>query len=157
MFTILIVDYNRADRTGIQGLTDWDELGIKVVGLAIDGEDGYKQAMQLRPDFVLTDVAMPVKDGLKMTQKIKEELPETKFIFMSCFDDYDYLKSGINLEVYGYILKPIDLTELTGSLRKVKQLKQQELEKHQSDEQLRKRIQESMPVLQVQLIPNFMS
>lgn len=157
MFTILIVDDNRADRLGIRGLIDWEQLGIEVAGLAVDGEDGYKQAMQVRPDFILTDVAMPVMDGLKMTQKIKEELPETKFIFMSCFDDFDYLKSAINLEVYGYILKPIDLTELTESLLKVKHVKEQELEKTQSDELLRRRIQESMPVLQEQLIRDLLS
>ncbi|MBP1993668.1 response regulator [Paenibacillus eucommiae] len=157
MFSILIVDDNYSDRIGIHGLIEWDQLGIEVVGLAVDGADGYKQAVQLRPDFILTDVAMPVMDGLKMTQHIKEELPDTKFIFMSCFDDFDYLKGAINLEVYGYILKPIDLSELTDSLYKVKQLRELELEKEQSDQNLRKRIQESMPVLQEQLIRDLLS
>jgi two-component system response regulator YesN len=111
MFTILIVDDNRADRLGIRGLIDLEQLGIEVAGLAVDGEDGYKQAMQVRPDFILTDVAMPVMDGLK---------------------------------------------KLTESLLKV-HLKERELEKTQSDELLRRRIQESMPVLQEQLIRDLLS
>lgn len=49
MFTILIVEDNRADRLGIRGLTDWEQLGNEVAGLAVDGEDGYKQAVQVRP------------------------------------------------------------------------------------------------------------
>jgi len=157
MFTILIVDDNKSDRIGIQGIINWDELGIQVVGLAVDGSDGYQKALSLRPDFILTDVAMPVMDGLKMTQKIKEELPDTKFIFMSCFEDFEYLKGAINLEVYGYILKPIDLDELTNSLLKVKQLKLLELEKEQNDQNLKKRVQESLPVLREQLIRDLLS
>ncbi|MCD9023822.1 response regulator transcription factor [Cohnella silvisoli] len=157
MFTILIVDDNKSDRIGIKGLIDWEHLGIEVVGLAVDGSDGYKQALDLQPDFILTDVAMPVLDGLKMTQKIKAELPETKFIFMSCFDDFDYVKGAVNLEVNGYILKPIDLTELNEALQKVKQLKQFELDKEQNEHNLRRRIQESLPVLQEQLIRDLLT
>lgn len=152
MFSILIVDDNRADREGIKGLIDWESLGIYVVGMAIDGLEGYKQAMELKPDFILTDVAMPVMDGIKMTQKVKAELPQTKFIFMSCFDDFEYLKGAINLEVYGYILKPINLTELTNTIIKVKSLKQSELEKKQNEEELVKQLNESKPILQEQFI-----
>ncbi len=152
MSTILIVDDNPSDRKGIHGLIDWASLQIEVVGLAIDGLDGYRQAVERKPDFVLTDVSMPVLDGIKMTQKIKAELPETKFIFMSCFDDYEYLKGAIDLEVYGYILKPIDLQELTETIEKVKHIKLMEAEKKQNEQQLRQQLQESMPLLQEQLI-----
>jgi Response regulator containing CheY-like receiver domain and AraC-type DNA-binding domain len=152
MFSILIVDDNISDREGIKGLINWEILGIEVIGLAVDGLDGYKKAVELRPDFILTDVAMPVMDGIKMTQKVKAEIPKTKFIFMSCFDDFEFLKGAINLEVYGYILKPIDLLELTNAIEKIKNLRQAELEKEQNDEELKKQLKESMPILQEQFI-----
>lgn len=150
MFTILIVDDSLSDQAGIKGLIDWDLLGVKVAGQAMDGLEGYRQALELKPDFILTDVAMPVMDGIKMTQKVKADLPQTKFIFMSCFDDFEYLKGAIDLEVYGYILKPIDLLELTNAIEKVKKLKQAELEKEHNNEELKKQIQKSMPILQEQ-------
>jgi len=152
MFSILIVDDNKFDREGIKGLIDWESLGIEVVGMAVDGLDGYKQAIGLKPDFILADVSMPVMDGIKMTQKIKAELPQTKFIFMSCFDDFEYLKGAIDLEVYGYILKPINLNELTDAIIKVKSIKQAELEKKQNEDELIKQLNESKPVLQEQFI-----
>lgn len=151
MFSILIVDDNHSDRVGIRGLIDWDALGVEVAGMAVDGLEGYDMAMRLRPDFVLTDVSMPVLDGIGMTEKIKAELPDTKFIFMSCFDDFEYLKGAISLEVYGYILKPIHLAELTAAISKVVQLKREELDKARDQLLLRKRVQESLPVLREQL------
>ncbi|MCD9023856.1 response regulator [Cohnella silvisoli] len=152
MFSILIVDDNVSDRAGIIELMDWEALEIEVAGLAVDGLEGYQQAIERQPDFILTDVSMPVLDGIKMTEMIKAELPDTKFIFMSCFDDFEYLKDAINLEVYGYILKPINLAELTSTIEKVIKLKQAEMDRAHDDHILRKQIQESMPVLQEQLI-----
>ena len=148
MFSVLIVEDNISDREGIKGLIDWGKLGIEVAGLAVDGFDGYNQAINLRPDFILTDVAMPVMDGIEMTRKLKAELPQTKFIFMSRFDDLEFLKNAIHLEVYGYILKPIDLSELTDAMEKIRNLRQSELEREQYEEKLKKQIKESMPVLQ---------
>ncbi|BBH24255.1 DNA-binding response regulator [Paenibacillus baekrokdamisoli] len=152
MFSILIVDDNISDRVGIKRLIDWEALNIEVIGLAVDGLEGYQQAVELLPDFILTDVSMPVLDGIKMTEKIKAELPDIKFIFMSCFDDFEYLKDAISLEVHGYILKPINLAELTSTIEKVIKLKQAEMDKVHDDHMLRRQIQESMPVLQEQLI-----
>lgn len=157
MFSILIVDDSISDREGIKGLIDWEALGIDVIGVAVDGLDGYNLAIKLKPDMILTDVAMPVMDGIKMTQKIKAVLQQTKFIFMSCFDDFEFLKGAINLDVYGYILKPIDLSELTEAIEKVKDLIQYEIDREQNEVKLRKQIQESKPILQERFIKDLLS
>ncbi len=147
MFSILIVEDNISDREGIKGLIAWEKLGIEVVGAAVDGVDGYNQAIRLRPDFILTDIAMPVMDGIKMTQKLRLELPHIKFIFMSCFDDFEFLKNAIDFEVCGYILKPVDLAELTAVLEKTRNLRQSELERELNEEKLKMQIKESLPML----------
>jgi two-component system response regulator YesN len=150
MFTILIVDDNRSDRVGLKDLVKWEQLGIKVVDLAVNGVQGIEKAILHKPDFILTDVAMPLMDGLKMAEKISINLPDTKFIFMSCFDEFKYVKKAMTLKAYGYVLKPIGLEELTSVLVTMTNVKQDELEKIKNDMKLKERIAESIALLKEQ-------
>lgn len=152
MFSVLIVDDNPNDRKGIIGLISWDDLEITVAGVASNGREGYEKAMELKPDFVLTDVAMPYLNGIEMTNKIKTELPDTKFIFMSCFDDVSYLQSAINLEVSAYVLKPIEIDELINAIKKIKIVRKNEMSKGENEQELKKLLKESLPLLQEQFV-----
>ncbi|MCD9021616.1 response regulator [Cohnella silvisoli] len=147
MYSILIVDDNPSDRLGITKLMDWDALGIRVVGSAFDGQDGYEKAVQLRPDIILTDISMPRMDGIEMTRLLQERLPDTKFIFMSCHDDFSYLKVAIDLRVNGYALKPIEIADLYRDLDKVRKTIQSELDQEQRELQQRNQLDQSLPVL----------
>lgn len=119
MYRMLVVDDNDFDREGVCNLVDWKALGIEVVGTAINGEDGYAKAMELSPDFILTDVSMPRMNGIQMTKKIIKTNPGIRFIYMSCFDEFDYVQNAINLDVCDYVLKPVDLTKLEEAAKKV--------------------------------------
>lgn len=152
MFSILIVDDNLSDREGVRDLIDWKGLGVEVAGFAANGIEGYKKAMEIKPDFVLTDVAMPLMDGLKMAEKIKSELPFTKFIFMSCFDEFNFVKEAMKVDAFGYVLKPIDLNELTEAVRKIISIAQSEKDNKRFYEELKQRITESMPILREQFL-----
>lgn len=155
MFSILIVDDNPNDRKGIIGLINWNELDITIVGVAGNGHEGYEKAIELKPDFILTDIAMPRMNGIEMTDKIKTELHDTKFIFMSCFDDVEYLQSAINLEVSAYVLKPINLGELLNAIKKIMGLRISEINKQKNEYELKKLLEESLPLLQEQFINEF--
>jgi two-component system response regulator YesN len=150
MLTILIVDDNPLDLNGVRDLIDWDGLGIQVVGVASDGEEGYSKAKELRPDIILTDVDMPVLDGLKMTEMIQKNVSNTKFVFMSCFDDFNYIKDAMDLDAFRYVLKPIKLEELSAVILKIKHVIELEVNKDRVQERLQQQLQVSLPVLQEQ-------
>ncbi|MDO4275437.1 MAG: response regulator [Eubacteriales bacterium] len=93
---------------------------FEVVGKAQTGSQAYELIEQLTPDVVITDIRMPVMDGITLLTKVREQFPLTKFIITSGFSDFDYARSAINLKVSDYLLKPIDPDELKTVLLKIK-------------------------------------
>lgn len=114
---LLLVDDEQFTRDGILSITPWRELGIDEVLTACDGEEGLEKALALCPDIILTDVKMPRMDGVNMSFKIRESLPECSIIFMSGYADKEYLKSAIRLSAINYIEKPFHPKELQSTLR----------------------------------------
>ena len=109
MYKLLIVDDNQHEIRGIEKLPCWKQFGFDKILSAENGRDGLELALAEKPLLVITDVQMPLMDGLTMSQKIYEKLPDTKFIFMSCFDDSEYVRGAIDVNAYGYVLKPFSI------------------------------------------------
>ena len=152
MLKAIIVDDNDSDLYGIRDFVDWNNLEIEVVALAHNGEEGLKQAIIHRPDIILTDIAMPIMDGLQMLALIRDVLPSMKVIIMSSYDDFEYAKSAINYHVSAYILKPVNLNELTDILVQVKNERIQEIETKQNEYILKQRLHYSLPALREQFL-----
>lgn len=113
--------------------------------MARNGQDGYEKALKYNTPLILTDIAMPIMDGLEMANKILEEMPETKFIFMSCYDDTAYIRESMNHNAYGYLLKPINLEKLVETVKKMLKVKQNETEIVENMQQLKQTVKESVP------------
>lgn len=123
-YSVMIVDDCVEDINGIKKYIDWDKLECEVVETANNGEAGLEKALDIRPNIIISDVSMPKLSGIDMIQKLSGELPNTQFIFISCFDKSEFLKDAIDNNVSSYIFKPINLKELTNAIEKsVKKLK----------------------------------
>ena len=119
MYKLLIVDDNNRERVGISKLPLWRELGFDTILTAKNGKVGYEIAMAESPFLVVADVSMPIMDGLTMAKKIREHYPETRFIFVSCFDDSQYIREAFDVDAFGYILKPVNLEKLKLVVEKI--------------------------------------
>ena len=93
---------------------------FEVIGTAQTGKQAYELVAELTPDVVITDIKMPVMDGIELLTKVREHHPLTKFVITSGFSDFDYAKSAISLKVTDYLLKPIDPEELANALLRIK-------------------------------------
>ena len=157
MLKVLIVDDNQFDREGIQDNIDWARFNISKIYTATNGKEGYDQALSLLPDIIILDISMPVMNGLEMVQKLKDVSFSCKYIIMSCHDKFSFAKTAIELSVCRYILKPIQLTELTDCLdQTVKQISDERAHKINMDE-LKEKLLASIPALQSDLLREMIS
>ncbi|MFC4597729.1 response regulator [Cohnella hongkongensis] len=116
----VVVDDEGYARKGLIGLVPWAKLGFEVVGEAEDGEDAYAFIDEHRPDVVITDIRMPVMDGLELIRQVRESgNRETRFIIISGYGDFKYAQQAVRYGVEDYLLKPIDENELAGTLERI--------------------------------------
>ena len=95
------------------------DLFFDKVDVAVDGEEGLKKYQNGNYDIVFTDISMPKIDGLKLTEKIKEINPNQKVVIISAYNTSDYLLRAIELNVDGFILKPVNINQFTSTIKKV--------------------------------------
>lgn len=107
MYKLLFADDEVILRDGIQSIIEWKSLGIELVGVAEDGKEALEIALRECPDIVITDILMPFMDGLELTRRLRDTLPDTKIIILSGYDEFKYAQAAINYKVYSYLLKPI--------------------------------------------------
>ena len=106
-------------RDGIKNHIDWEKEGIEFVGEASDGELAYPMILEKKPDILITDIKMPFMDGLELSELVKKELPDTKIIILSGYDEFAYAQKAVSLGVTEYLLKPISPAKLKESIRSV--------------------------------------
>ncbi len=115
---VLLTDDHTLFRQGVRTLLS-GESDLEVVGEAVSAEDSVALARQLRPDVVLMDIGMPGMSSFEATRRIRKERSETKVIFLSMYDDEDYLAESMEIGASGYILKESPADQLVTAIREV--------------------------------------
>lgn len=119
MYKVLIIDDSKRDINGLINHINWEKYNCVVVGTALNGLEGIELARETEPDIIVTDICMPLIDGIELTKKVNEILPEAEYIYISCFDDSEFLKSALDNDVVAYIYKPINIELFNEALNKV--------------------------------------
>lgn len=118
---LLIVDDEILIRQGIKHYVNWEQEGFEIVGEAAHGQEALDLIEVVKPDFIITDIVMPIMDGEELTRIVKEKYPHIEVIVLSSFGDFDYVRSTFQNGVLDYILKPkLDAESLLAVLRKMK-------------------------------------
>ena len=147
MYTLLLVDDEEDVIQVIAKKVKWEELGFLVVGHANNGIKALEMLEEIQPDVVMTDIKMPYMDGLELCGHIRERYPATKIVLFTGFDDFEYAKEAVHLEIEEYILKPLNATEITGVFDKLKKKLDQEINEKRSADLLKKYYEDSLPLL----------
>src|SRR5690348_17549482 len=100
----LLVDAHTLFPQGVPRLLE-GEADFEVVGEASDAGDSVEKARELRPDIVLMDIGMPGLSSFEAARQIRKNRPETKILFLTMYEDEDYLVQCLEVGAAGYVLK----------------------------------------------------
>ena len=120
----------------IRKLGRFEELGIEIVDECRDGEEAYRSILKNRPDFVLTDIQMPLLDGLELIEKVQPDVPETLFVLISGYRYFEYARTAIQLSAVDYLLKPINEDQLNALLERLCRLTDERRRQRRDSESL---------------------
>jgi two-component system, response regulator YesN len=145
MHTVMLVDDEMFVRKGLRNLIDWESLGYAVIDEADNGEDALTLIKSKKPDLVITDIRMPVLDGLELIGQTLKLHPDTSFIIISGYNDFSYAQQAVRYGIHDFILKPIDEEELTETLKRLSsKIARNKLLGNQRADLLKERIVESL-------------
>ncbi len=114
-FTVLYAE----DEIGVrQNVSEMLSLFFKRVYLAKDGMEAYELFLEKKPDLIITDIKMPLMDGIELAKKIREKDHKAQILIISAYTEIDYMLEAIELSLVRYIVKPITETKLVEALDK---------------------------------------
>ena len=119
MYKVLLVDDEYMITEGLKRLIPFDKWDMEVVATANHADDALDYVREHPVDIVISDVNMPDKTGLEMIGEMKDLLPDAYYILLSGYQEFDYVKKAMNLNVVDYLVKPVDKVELGHLLEKI--------------------------------------
>jgi len=119
MRSLLIVDDEKNIRVGLKSMIDREFIGAYAFHFAADGEEALQVLDEADIDLVITDIRMPVMDGITLIHRLQEREPRPDVLILSGYDDFQYAKAAIRFDVKEYLLKPIVREELFRVLRRL--------------------------------------
>lgn len=117
MKKVMLVEDEEFILQGIKNIIDWEALEMTIVHMAHDGIDALACWEKEEVDIVVSDISMPRMNGLDLMERLREKSKRVRFIILTGYDEFEYARAAIHLEVENYILKPIDEEQLEKSLQ----------------------------------------
>lgn len=117
---ILLVEDDFIVRKGIVCSLDWDAYGLEICGEAANGRQALERMEEVRPDILITDIRMPIMDGLELAKRVREKYRQIKIVILSGYDDFEYARQAIRIGVQEYLLKPVDADKLLEIISRLK-------------------------------------
>lgn len=144
--SLCIIDDIKSVVDGLAAM-NWEEQGIRVAGVSSNGEEGLTLINGLRPDLVITDIRMPIMDGLSMLRLVLEENPSCKVILISGYADFEYAQQAVQLGAFDFVVKPFTEEDMMSAVLRAKAEVMEERSKRISLREMENKLRESMPAL----------
>lgn len=118
MDKLIIVDDEEWVRYFIAHGIKWRKFGLQIAGEGENGKQGLELCRTHRPAVLITDIRMPGLDGVALFRTVHRELPQTRVLVLSGYDDFEYAREAIREDVFDYLLKPVSREVLEEAVAK---------------------------------------
>jgi len=112
MYKMMIVEDNILTLDNLSRCLDWREHGFDTVTCLPSSLDAWDLAQKVKYDIVISDIRMPDMDGIELLSRIRRLYPDTCFVLLTAFHEFEYAKRAIELGVMSFLLKPVNIHEL---------------------------------------------
>lgn len=114
---VMLIEDEELILEGLKNIIDWEELSLTVAYTAANGQEALELLKQNQPDIIVTDISMPVMNGLEFLTELRKTDNRTRCIILTGYEEFEYARKAIQLDVEDYILKPIDEEKLVQVLK----------------------------------------
>lgn len=152
MYKVLLADDEKVILHGISTLVDWEKLGTRLIGTALDGEMALEMIEREPPDIVISDIKMSGMDGLRLIREVRQRYPHIRFIILSGYEQFDFAKQAMEYGVKHYLLKPCNERKIADVLTQVVTELKEEEEKETFVRTMRYNLEKVMPQVKEQLL-----
>ncbi|SFL77268.1 two-component system, response regulator YesN [Paenibacillus sp. 1_12] len=119
-YKVIIVDDEYMIKRSLYKLITESEHGFEIVGEAEDGQEALELAIQKLPDLIITDISMPIMDGLEFIRECRDRQLPCEFVILSGYGEFEYARQALQSEVTDYLLKPVRTEQLDNVLRAIR-------------------------------------
>lgn len=102
---VIIADDELLMRIGLKSMIDWEANGFQIVGEAANGKEALELAKKHAPHLIITDIKMPIMDGIELIREASSSLQNCQYVILSCLDEFQYAKEAIRLGAIDYLIK----------------------------------------------------
>lgn len=153
MIKVLIVDDDSIARTNIKIMIDWENNGFEICGEASNGQEAIQLINETLPAIIITDMSMPIMDGIALIEYINLNYSQIKIIALSGYEDFEYVRSSMKNGALDYVLKhSLDNGSLVEALKTARKKLMAEISEHNKKAMLEMQIDESRSVLRQKFI-----
>ena len=107
MIRVLLVEDEEMTMNLLKIIVNWEEFQMKIVGCASNGQAALFMIPEAKPDIVITDIKMPIMDGLKLSEEIRNQYPNIKVMLVTAYDDIRFAQEAMRAGAVDFILKPL--------------------------------------------------
>lgn len=148
MYRLLIADDEQIVLDSIRFIVEKNFTDVAVAGTARSGREAIEKAENLKPDIIFMDIMMPGINGIEAIKEIRSRLGNVIFVILSAYDQFDFAKEAVKLEVMDYLLKPVSQDKIVETIKKSIDAINRDRKKWKRELELKEKLESIIPVVE---------
>ncbi|GJM77735.1 hypothetical protein HMSSN139_02310 [Paenibacillus sp. HMSSN-139] len=157
LLKVLIVDDEPSNIQGLVRYIPWRELGYEEPKTGESGEEALEAIRQTAFDVLISDVAMPVMNGIELVARAKELLPRLQVLMISGYNEFEFVQDAIHVGAQGYVLKPLKLEEVSSRLTAMRETLENMRRLAEQTEDLKRKVSGSQRLVQERVLSDLLA